>query len=303
MRIIRTPVSKAKRLRRLIASPEILVMPGVYDGYSSRLVEKRGFSAAFISGAGLSESRLGQPDVGLIGLSENLASTAAIASCTNLPLIADADTGYGGPVNVYHAVQAFQKTGVAGIMIEDQVWPKRCGHLPRKEVIAADEMVFKIRAAVEARDDLDLVIVARTDAVAPLGLDEAIKRGQAYAKAGADVLFADALLSEADIKRFCASVPAPVMVNMGFGIRQRKTTPLLSPLEVQHLGAAIVILPRLLSAAAVRGMINALDAFDQSIQTGKVVDRPDLSVDFEELNDLVGWKEFEDLERRFSETV
>jgi 2-methylisocitrate lyase-like PEP mutase family enzyme len=292
-------VSKAKRLRQLIRAKEILVMPGVYDGFSARLVEKRGFSAAFISGAGLSESKLGQPDVGLMGLGENLAATSAIATCINLPLIADADTGYGSPVNVHHTVRAFQKTGVAGIMIEDQVWPKRCGHLPNKEVIAAEEMVFKVRAAVDARADPDLVIVARTDAIAPLGLAEAINRAQAYAKAGADLLFADALLSEEDIRTFCASVPAPVMVNMGFGIRRRKTTPLLSPLQLQNLGAAAVIVPRLLTAAAVRGMMNALDAFEESIRTGNVVDRPDLSVDFDELNDLVGMKEFLDLERRF----
>jgi 2-methylisocitrate lyase-like PEP mutase family enzyme len=292
--------NKAQHLRRLIGSPEIVIMPGVYDGFSARLVERRGYSAAFISGAGLSESKLGQPDVGLMGLSENVAWTADIAACTNVPLIADADTGYGSVVNVFHAVRAFEKTGVAGIMIEDQVWPKRCGHLPGKEVIEAEEMVSKIGAAIAARDDPDFVVVARTDAVAPLGLHEAIQRAEAYAKAGADVLFADALLSEVDIETFCRSVSAPVMVNMGFGIRRRKTTPLLSPLEVQQMGAAAVIVPRLLSAAAVRGMINALDAFDESVKSGAVVERPDLSVGFEELNELVGWSEFVDLERRFS---
>jgi len=164
--------SPGKRLRRLIKAPEILVMPGVFDGFSTRLVQKSGFAAAFITGSGVSESRLGQPDVGLMGLDENVAAVRAIAACSNLLLIADADTGYGNALNVYHAVRAFERAGVAGLMLEDQVWPKRCGHMRGKEVISTEEMVQKIRAASEARVDRDFVIKSRTDVLATHGVAE-----------------------------------------------------------------------------------------------------------------------------------
>jgi len=274
-------------------------MPGVFDGFSARLVEGRGFVAALVSGAGLSESRLGRPDVGLMGLHENLDGTRAIADCTNLSLIADADTGYGNAVNVYHAVRAFEAAGVAGVMIEDQVWPKRCGHLAGKEVVDAEEMVQKVLAAVDARRDPDFVIKARTDAAGPLGIEEAVRRATLYAEAGADLVFADALTSEADIERFCRGVPAPACINMGFGIRTRSSTPLLSARRLQELGAAVVIVPRLLTAAAVRGMLSALDVFEESLRTGVAADRPDLSTDFETLYSLMGFPEVQELERRF----
>ena len=288
-----------RRLKELIGAPGILVMPGVFDGFSARLVESRGFTAALVSGAGLSESRLGQPDVGLMGLGENLDGTRAVAACTDLLLIADADTGYGNAVNVHHAVRAFERAGVAGVMIEDQVWPKRCGHLDGKEVIDAEEMVQKIRAAVDAKSDPDFVIKARTDAAGPLGIEEAIRRAKLYAEAGADLVFADALTSEADIEHFCRAVPAPACVNMGFGIRTRKSTPLLSAQRLEELGAAVVIVPRLLSASAVRGMNNALDVFQESLRTGVAADRPDLSLDFEELYRLMGFGDVQELEQRF----
>src|SRR5438309_6653503 len=139
--------SPGKRLRALIDASDILVLPGVFDGFSARLVEKMGYGAAFITGSGVSESRLGQPDVGLMGLDENVAAARAMAACSDLLLLADADTGYGNALNVYHSVRAFERAGVAGVMFEDQVWPKRCGHLKGKEVISAEEMVQKIRAA------------------------------------------------------------------------------------------------------------------------------------------------------------
>src|SRR3954469_14599264 len=150
--------SPGKRLKALIHAPRILVLPGVFDGFSTRLVEHAGYGAAFITGSGVSESRLGQPDVGLMGLDENVAAARAIVACSSLLLIADADTGYGNALNVYHTVRAFERAGVAGIMLEDQVWPKRCGHMKGKGVIPADEMVQKIRAARQACVDQDFVI-------------------------------------------------------------------------------------------------------------------------------------------------
>ena len=192
--------SPAKRLRALINAPDILVLPGVFDGFSTRLVEKMGYTAAFITGSGVSESRIGQPDVGLMGLEENVAGARAIAACSDLLLLADGDTGYGNALNAYHTVRAFERAGMAGLMLEDQVWPKRCGHLKGKEVISAEEMVQKIRAAAEARVDPDFVIKSRTDVLATHGLAEAIRRLNLYAEAGADLLFADAAMSVDDIR-------------------------------------------------------------------------------------------------------
>src|SRR5438552_3074411 len=289
----------AARLRTLINAPDILVLPGVFDGFSTRLVEKTGYTATFITGSGVSESRLGQPDVGLMGLEENVAAARAIAACSNLALLADADTGYGNPINVHHTVRAFERAGAAGLMLEDQVWPKRCGHLKGKEVISAEEMVQKIRAAAEARVDPDFVIKSRTDVLATHGLAEAIRRLNLYAEAGADLLFADAAMSVDDISAITKNVSKPVSVNMGFGIRQRSTTPLLSAKQLQDLGVSAVIYPRLLTACALQGMKNGLELLKQSLDSGKVVDRPDALVSFEELHDIMGMHEVEALEQRF----
>ena len=289
----------AARLRALINAPDILVLPGVFDGFSTRLVEKFGYTAAFITGSGVSESRLGQPDVGLMGLEENVGAARAIAACSDLALLADADTGYGNPINVHHTVRAFERAGVAGLMLEDQVWPKRCGHLKGKEVISAEEMVQKIRAAAEARVDPDFVIKSRTDVLAIHGVAEAIRRLNLYAEAGADLLFADAAMSVDDIRTIAKNVVKPLSVNMGFGIRQRSTTPLLSAKQLQDLGVAVVIYPRLLTACALMGMHNGLELLQQSVDTGKVVDRPDVLVSFEELHDIMGMHEIEEMEQRF----
>lgn len=291
--------SHARTLRSLIESPEILVMPGVFDGFSARLVEKGPFKAAFITGSGLSESRLGQVDVGLMGLEENLAGSRMLAERCNLPLIADGDTGYGNAVNVYHMVRAFERAGVAGVMVEDQVWPKRCGHMAGKEVIGAEEMVEKIRAAAEARRDPDFLIKARTDAYGTHGLAESIRRLNLYAEAGADLLFADAVLRESDIATVARNVTKPMSVNMGFGIRARSTTPLIPARKLQELGVAAVIYPRLLTSCAIRGMMNGLDALLADLQEGVALDRPAFAVSFEELNELVGLPEIRSLEERF----
>lgn len=289
-----------RTLRTLIEAHEILVMPGVFDGYSARLVEQAGYSAGFISGAGLSEALLGQPDVGLMGLETNLNACRALAACCNIPLLADADTGYGNAVNVYHLVRAFEQAGLAGIMLEDQTWPKRCGHMSGKSVVSAEEMVEKLRAAVAARRDPDFIIKSRTDSFATHGLSEVIRRLNLYAEAGANLLFADALLAEEDIQTVARNVSKPLCVNMGFGIRSRATTPLLSAARLQELGVAAVIYPRLLTACAIQGMKNGLAALAEQLRTGKVVERPDYAVSFEALNDLVDLSEARDLEQRFA---
>jgi 2-methylisocitrate lyase-like PEP mutase family enzyme len=276
-----------------------MVAPGVYDGFSLRLVEQMGYKTAAISGAALSESNLGWADVGIMGYTENLRASAALAAISSIPLSADGDTGYGNALNVYFTVQGFERGGLACLMIEDQVWPKRCGHMEGKRVISAEEGVEKIRAAVEARRDPDFVIKARTDATAIHGVGEAIRRLNLYAEAGADLLFADALLSAEDIATVARNVIKPLTVNMGFGIRQRPTTPLLSVKQLEDMGVKAVSFPRLLTSAAIQGMKNALAVLGQSIEEGRVIDRPDLLVSFDELNDLMGIREIRALERSF----
>ncbi len=288
-------------LEALIRAPEILITPGVYDGYSARLVEKAGFRSATISGAGASESPLGWADRGILGFEQNLDNARRIADCCDLLLQADADTGYGNAMNVYFVTRAFEKAGMAAIMIEDQVWPKRCGHRKGQQVIPAEEMVQKIRAAVDARQDRHFVIKARTDAFAPLGLDEAIRRLNLYAEAGADCVFADALLDADSIAKVAKSVPKPLSVNMGLGIRSRPTTPLMTPKQLQKLGVAQISYPRLLSTAALMGMMKAMQVFkDEYVGKDQVVDRPDLQVSFDDLNELMGLGFLDELEQRYT---
>jgi 2-methylisocitrate lyase-like PEP mutase family enzyme len=293
--------SKGRQFKDLIHSGKIVIQPGVYDGYSARLVEAAGFPSATVSGAGVSESRMGWADRGVMTFEENLANARRLADCTELLLRADADTGYGNAMTVHFVVRAFEKAGMASLMFEDQVWPKRCGHMKGKSIIPAEEMVQKVRAAVDARRDPDFVIVSRTDAAATDGVDEAIRRLNLYAEAGADVMYADALLSKEDIAKVARSVNKPLIVNMGLGMRSRNTTPLMSPKELQDLGVAGVSYPRLLSTAALRGMKNAMAVFQEEIvRHNRVIERPDLQVGFDELNDLMGMKELDRLEEKYA---
>ncbi len=294
--------SKGRQLKDLLHAPKLLIAPGVFDGYSTRLVQKLGFKTASVSGAGISESKLGWPDRGIMGFRENVEACRGLAAFSDLLLQGDADTGYGNALNVYFTVRGFEDAGLAAVMIEDQAWPKRCGHMAGKSVIEADEMVLKVKAAVEARRDPDFVIKARTDAAGPLGLDEAIRRLNMYAEAGADCLFADALLTREDIERVARSVPPGMLtVNMGFGIRSRPTTPLLTPKELQDMGVAQASYPRMLTCAAVRGMENAMAVFmSEVLEKNQIVERPDLLVSFGEINDLMGYQTLEDLEQSFS---
>ena len=285
------------RLRKLINGKDLVIQPGIFDGYSARLVEQAGYPSGFISGAGIAEAQLGQPDIGLMGYELNLNTVRMLAASVSIPLLADADTGYGNAINVYHYVRAFEQAGLAGVMIEDQTGPKRCGHMAGKSVIAAEEMVEKVRAAAAARRDADFVIKARTDALAPLGIAEVIKRLNRYSEAGADLLFADALLSEDDIATVVKNVTKPLCVNLGFGIRRRATTPLISPARLAELGVRVVIYPRLLTACAIKGMQNGLAALRDAIANPQPVERPELLTSFEELNTVVGFDEFKGLEQ------
>lgn len=296
----KTETSMARRMRELLAGSDILVSPGVYDGYSVKMVEKAGFKTACTTGAGLSNSRLGVEDVGIMGLNDNVDACRVIARSVSIPVMADADTGYGNPATVHHTVQLFEAAGVAGVNIEDQVSPKRCGHMAGKDVIDMREMARKIEAACDARRDDDFVVLARTDALAIEGLEGAIRRAKLYERAGADLIFADAIRSEDQIKALVDAVGIPVSVNMGFGIRQRPTTPLVPIARLAELGVRRVTVPRMLPAAALKAMEAALSALKASIPTGEVVDRPDLLVGIEDIWELMGEPAFRALEARFN---
>lgn len=294
--------TKARRFRTLLATARPLVSPGIYDGYSALMVEAMGFKTAATTGAGLANSVLGQPDIGVMSLRDNVDACRNLARTISIPLMADADTGYGNAVTVYHVVEYFEDAGVVGVNIEDQAMPKRCGHMRGKELIGAAEMAAKIAAAVKARRDPDFVINARTDAIAVEGIEGAVARIRTYTAAGADMVYADAIRNEDDIKRVVeAAGDTPVSVNMGFGIRSRPTTPLISLTRLKELGVARVSLPRMVPAAALSGMRKALEVMRRCMETGELVDRPDLLEGMEDITRLMGYARVSLLENEFLE--
>src|SRR5262245_37333038 len=225
--------------RQLLRQPGIIVAPGAYDCLTAKLIEREGFPAVYMTGAGTAATRVGKPDLGFATLTEMLANASAIASTISVPLIADADTGYGGALNVYRTVQEYEKAGVAALHIEDQAFPKRCGHLDGKEVVPVAEMVVKLRAACDARTDEALVIIARTDALAVTGLDDTLRRCAAYAEAGADVLFVEALRTQEEIDRVRREVDVPLLYNFV----EHGKSPLIPVSQLETLGFKIVIFP------------------------------------------------------------
>ncbi len=248
------------RLRQMLNAPGIIVAPGAYDGLSARLIERQGFPVVYMTGAGTAASALGQPDVGLATLTEMTTHAAHIASCVSLPVIADADTGYGNALNVIRTVREYERAGVAAIHLEDQVFPKKCGHIAGKAVIPAKEFAEKIRAAAENRTDADFVIIARTDARAVNGLDDAIARSQLYREAGADVIFVEAPTSREEIERVAREVQAPLLSNQVPGGR----TPALTASELEKLGYKIVIFPVVGLMAATLAIEDALSKLQKT---------------------------------------
>jgi len=229
----------ATALRQLLRQPGIIVAPGAYDCLTAKLVEREGFPAVYMTGAGTAVTRVGKPDLGLASLTEMVANASAIASTITVPLIADADTGYGGAWNVYRTVQEYEKAGVAALHIEDQAFPKRCGHLDGKEVVPLSEMAVKLRAACDARSDADLVLIARTDALAVTGLDDTLRRCVAYVEAGADVLFVEALRTQDEIMRLRREVDVPLLYNFV----EHGKSPLIPVPQLAELGFKLVIFP------------------------------------------------------------
>ncbi len=249
-RLTRRPAGPA-RLRALLDSGETVVAPGAFSPLAARLVEEAGFPAVYMTGFGTSAALIGRPDVGLLTMTEMADNARRIADCVDIPVIADADTGYGNPLNVIRTVGYFEAAGVAGIHIEDQVAPKKCGHLDGKHVIAPEEMVAKIRAAVEARAHPDFLIIARTDARAVEGLERALDRARMYRQAGADALFIEAVVSEQEAQEAARAFPGvPLLFNWAEGGR----TPPLSLARLTELGYRIVIFPLSTLLAATAGM-------------------------------------------------
>jgi len=255
-------------LRTLIAEDAIVVAPGVYDGMSARLAQRAGFAAVYATGGGIARS-MGYPDLGLLGLTEVADRLAVIVEHAGVPVIADADTGYGNTLNVRRTIRAFERAGVAALHLEDQTFPKRCGHLDDKAVVPTGEMVQKLRAARDAASDRDLVLIARTDAIAVEGLDAAIERALAYAAAGADVIFVEAPTSEAQMETIARQVAAPKLLNMFEGGK----TPLLPLDRLQALGYRIVIIPSDLQRAAIRAMQDVLAAIRRDGNSRTLADR------------------------------
>lgn len=278
------------RLRELLARPGIIIAPGAYDGLSARLVEHAGFDVVYMSGSGAANSLLGEPDLGLTSMTEMASQAARICAATTLPVVADADTGYGGPLNVRRTVQEYERAGVAGLHIEDQVFPKRCGHFEGKDVIPTDEMVGKIKAALAARTDPDLVIIARSDAVAVEGLDAALRRAHAYEDAGADMLFVEAPHSVDELRQIAASFRVPLIANMVEG----GSTPLVPDPELEAMGFKLVLHAGTLLRAAALAVEEALAHLREH---GSVIDFQHRVISFQERNritDLDGMQAWAD---------
>ena len=274
----------------------MIVAPGIYDAYGARFVEQAGFEAAYMTGNGVSASLLGRPDVGLIDLSLIAGHAHRVAACVDIPLICDADTGYGNAVNVRRTVEEFESAGVAAIHLEDQVSPKRCGHLPgSRPVVTMEEHVGKIEAALAARRDADFIIIARTDAASGHGLDEAVRRGKAYRKAGADVVFVELKTGPSiikDLRRVTAEIDAPCLVNIDGGGKLGE----LTAQEIENLGFRIAIYPGLARYAAGYGIREALSALRQDGSTRNVRDR---MLTFQEYNDALKLSEVEAWEKKY----
>ena len=233
------------KLLDIITTPGTTIVPGAYDAVSARMIERSGFEVAYMSGAGISMSAFGYPDIGLVSFGEVLGRIDSIASSISIPLIADGDTGYGGVLNMVRTVREFERFGASGIQMEDQIFPKRCGHEAGRKVVPIKEMCDKVKAACDTRRSEDFVIIARTDSRTEHGLDEAIARGIAYRDAGADVVFLESLESEDEMRTACSSIDAPMMANMVEGGR----SPLLAKAELEEIGYALAIFPNSLLRA------------------------------------------------------
>jgi len=286
-------MTQGHKLREILERPGILVLPGIYDCIGAKLIEQLGFEVVFTSGFGISGSTLGRPDFGFLTATETLYSVGRIAQSVDIPLVADLDTGYGNPLNVVRTVDDAVRLGVAGIILEDQEWPKKCGHFDGKRVIPMEEQVEKIHAAVHARDDSGLVIIGRTDARAPLGIDEALRRGRAYFDAGADIVFVEAPQSVGELEAIAKAFPdAPIFANMIEGGK----TPFLNAKELEEFGFKIVVFP-------LSGLFTATKAmaacFRHLKENGTTAGFENL-LTFKEFEEVIEVEKYREIERNFA---
>ena len=289
-------MSHARELRNLLSGDVPVVAPGVFDGLTALLVQQAGFDCAYLSGASVSFTRLGRPDIGLTTLTEVANTVSNIRERIDIPIVVDGDTGFGNALNVQRTVSLFERMGASGIQLEDQTMPKRCGHLDGKELISINEMVGKIHAAQDARANDDTAIIARTDAIAVIGIDEALARGAAYIEAGADVLFVESPLDDEQLARVGEELGAqiPLLANMVEGGK----TPLHSAAELGQLGFKLVIFPGAMLRVVSRAAADYLAVLKRDGTTAGIMDR---MFNFKQANEMIGTDELLDKGRKYSD--
>ncbi|MDQ0456753.1 isocitrate lyase/PEP mutase family protein [Rhizobium paknamense] len=281
------------RLKQALAQKQFILAPGVFDLISALIADRSGFKALYVTGYGTVASYLGLPDAGLATYRDMIERIGQIVKMTKTPVIADADTGYGGLLNMRHTIRGYEAAGVTAIQIEDQEFPKKCGHTPNRRVIALEDMVRKIKVACDSRSSADFLIIARTDARTGLGLDEALRRAEAYAQAGADVLFVESPESEAEMQTIAARIDAPLFANMVNGGR----TPLLSAKRLEEIGYAVAIHPALGFLSAGAALANAYRDLKENGITSPEIDL----YSFADFNTLLGFEDVWEFERRYAE--
>ena len=281
---------KADRLQQLLDQKGIIVMPGCYDALTAKMIEREGLDVGFMSGFCVSSTKLGMPDTGLISFSEMAEQVRNICNVTSIPIIFDGDTGYGNAVNVYRTVRGFADAGAAAVMIEDQKWPKKCGHTKGKDVVDVEEANSRIKAAVDASkmNNKDILVMARTDAIATRGLNDAIKRMQTFSELGADILFVEAIKSKEDMKTVIKEVPGHHMINL----IEDGETPLLEMNELEDIGFKIAVFPLTLMSSSVKIMQHCLKNMKNKIYNKEVSK-------FSDLRDIVGFNEYYDIEDKY----
>ncbi len=285
-------MNKAEMIRRSLREKGQMIMPGVYDALSARMATKAGFEVVFISGYSLAATMLGEPDFGILTQTEMLSAAQRICSVTDLPVIVDADTGYGNAINVIRTVDELIRIGAGGMFLEDQVWPKRCGHMKGKQVIPLEEQLKKLQAAIDAKKDRDFFIVARTDARQALGLNEAITRGIAFKQAGADAVFIEAPETKEEMLEIARCVPGPLVANM----LERGVTPLMGPQELRDLGFDLVVWP-LAPLYSVAKSLN--EVYTTLRREGTTIEILDRLMPFDEFNGIVGLEQKYQLDEKY----
>ena len=281
-------LKRTTRFRQLIAAPEIAVMPGVHDALSARIAEQAGFRVITCGGYSATATLLGQPDTSQLSMTEMADHYARLCDAVSIPVFGDGDTGFGNVTNVARTVRAYERAGLAGMFIEDQVFPKRCGHMAGKAVVPPEDMVAKLKAALDIREDADFVIMARTDALAVNGIDDALERMARYAEAGVDMLFVEAPESVEQMRRICAELDGPCLANNV----EAGATPVLPAAELQEIGYAVMTHPVAATYTVAKAVRELMEALKRDGTTDAVRDR---MVDFAEFNEMVG---LDDLRRR-----